>query len=144
MMSKDKRPVIYDENLNFFRNLILQARLVWMLMRDPRVPLWLKALPVGSLIYLVSPLDFLPDTIPLLTQIDDVAVLLIGFRLFIEMCPADAVEEHMQSLTGKGSNWEVQKQSHSDKRSTTSEEETDSIVIDGTFTEPPPDEPQKE
>ena len=140
MSKNDKRPVIYDENLNFFRNLILQARLVWMLLRDSRVPLWLKALPVGSLVYLVSPLDFLPDSIPVLTQIDDVAVLLIGFRLFIEMCPNDAVEEHMQTLTGKRDNWEVQQGTAMPKNSTADSEEIETTVIDGTFTEPPVEE----
>jgi uncharacterized membrane protein YkvA (DUF1232 family) len=134
MRNNDKRPVIYDENLNFFLNLILQSRLVWMLFRDPRVPLWLKALPIGSLVYLVSPLDFLPDTIPLLTQLDDVAVLLIGFRLFIEMCPSDVVEEHMQTLTGKHEKWEVNAKTQS---KTAGEADADT-VIEGSFTETPP------
>ena len=135
-MRNDKRPVIYDENLNFFRNLILQARLVWLLMRDPRVPMWIKALPVGSLLYLFSPLDFLPDTIPLLTQLDDIAVLLIGFRLFIDLCPVEAVEEHMQTLTGRGPDWEVGEQAAPRK---TPPADSAPIVVDGDFTEPPED-----
>lgn len=138
-MRNDKRPVIYDERLNFFRNLILQARLVWLLMRDPRVPLWLKALPVGSLIYLISPLDFLPDSIPILTQLDDIAVLLIGFRLFIELAPAEAVEEHMQTLTGRRGDWEVENQAPAARPASGDSDDLETTVIDGTYTEPPPD-----
>ena len=141
-MRNDKRPVIYDENLNFFRNLILQARLVWLLMRDPRVPLWLKALPVGSLVYLISPLDFLPDTIPILTQLDDIAVLLIGFRLFIELSPAAAVEEHMKTLTGRHDDWEVQNQAPATSPTTGDSDDLETTVIDGSYTEPPPDTTQ--
>ena len=141
-MRNDKRPVIYDENLNFFRNLILQARLVWLLMRDPRVPLWLKALPVGSLVYLISPLDFLPDTIPILTQLDDIAVLLIGFRLFIELAPAAAVEEHMQTLTGRHDNWEVENKAPAAGPTTGDSDDLETTVIDGSYTEPPPDPTQ--
>ncbi|HLB50017.1 MAG TPA: YkvA family protein [Anaerolineales bacterium] len=138
-MPNDKRPVIYDENLNFFRNLILQARLVWLLMRDPRVPLWLKAMPIASLVYLFSPIDFLPDTIPVLTQLDDIAVLLIGFRLFIDLCPADVVEEYMQSLTGHGPNWQVQQQAKA-KEPRADSDTVETTVIDGSYTEPPTEE----
>lgn len=135
-MPQDRRPVIYDENLNFFRNFILQVRLVWLLFRDRRVPLWLKMLPIGSIVYLFSPLDFLPDTIPVLTQLDDLAVLLIGFRLFIDMCPAEVVAEHMQTLTGRSA-WEVEPKPGRPPEVEADSEKLETKVIDGKFTEPP-------
>lgn len=137
MANNEKRPAIYDENLNFFRNLILQARLVWMLMSDPRVPLWLKGMPVGAVAYLFFPVDAIPDVIPVLGQLDDVAVLLLGFRLFIEFCPAHVVEEHMRTLTGKTDEWEVQKAA-SKSAAHVDSDELESTVIDGTFSEVPP------
>src|SRR3990172_6883175 len=109
-MPDDKRPVIYDENLNFFRNFILQARLVWLLMADRRVPLWLKALPLGSLAYLFFPVDAVPYLILIFGQLDYLAVLLLGMRLFVELCPADAVAEHMQPLPGHSPEWKVKGQ----------------------------------
>lgn len=135
-MPNEKRPVIYDENLNFFRNLILQARLVWLLMIDPRVPVWVKALPVGSLIYLITPFDF--DFVPVLGYADDLVVLALGFRLFIDMCPAEVVEEHMQSLTGHSarSDWEIKKGTASTRASNPDSDELESTVIDGSYTEP--------
>lgn len=138
-MPQDKRPVVYDENLNFFKNFILQVRLVWLLMRDRRVPLWLKVLPLGSLVYLFSPLDFLPDTIPVLTQVDDLAVLLIGFRLFIDMSPADVVAEHMESLTGHSA-WEVPETARSNPQPADDPDTLHTTVIDGEYKDPPQNE----
>ena len=140
-MPDDKRPVIYDENLNFFRNFILQARLVWLLMTDRRVPLWLKALPLGSLAYLFMPIDAVPDVVPILGQLDDLAVLLLGMRLFVELCPSDAVAEHMQILTGHSPEWKVKGESKQPAEA--DEEKMETTVIDGTYTEPPPSEEEK-
>lgn len=142
MGNNDKRPAIYDENLNFFRNLILQARLVWLLLRDPRVPLWLKSLPVGAVAYLFLPFDAIPDVIPILGQLDDVAALMLGFRLFIEFCPANVVEEHMRTLTGKTDSWDVEKSDAKPRRATDSDE-VETTVIDGTYSEMP-DEASKQ
>ncbi|MFE8605202.1 YkvA family protein [Archangium violaceum] len=43
--------------------------------RDPRVPLWRKLAGVFAVIYFVSPVDALPDFLPLLGWLDDVGVL---------------------------------------------------------------------
>ena len=131
-MPNDKRPVIYDQNLNFFRNMVLQARLVWLLMRDSRVPLWLKALPIGSLGYLIFPLDF--DAVPILGYADDLVVVALGFSTFVSLCPADVVEEHMASLTGREPGQDVSE--------TKSGAKAAEDVIDGTYTETP-DEPKE-
>jgi len=53
------------------RSLFQQARLAVRLLREPRVPLLLKAIPVLALIYLISPLDLIPDILPGLGQLDD-------------------------------------------------------------------------
>jgi len=134
-MSGDKRPVIYDQNINFFRNLIVQARLVWLLMRDPRVPLWLKALPIGSLIYLISPVDIISDVLPILGQIDDLMIVLGGLTTFISLCPSHVVEEHLQSIRGEGEDWKVKSQSTSD--SSVDSDELETTVLEAKYTEPP-------
>lgn len=141
-MGNDKRPVIYDENLGFFRNLVLQARLVWLLFRDPRVPLWLKALPLGALVYVLVPTDLLPDLAIGLGQLDDIAAIVLGFGTFISLCPPEVVEEHMQSLTSHASSWEVRKQSP--KKPVADTDEIEATVIDGSFTESPSEEQKQE
>ncbi len=59
-------------------------KLVWRLLRDRRVPLYLKALPVLGLLYVLMPRDLLPDILPVVGQVDDLvvaAVLLLAFVL---------------------------------------------------------------
>jgi uncharacterized membrane protein YkvA (DUF1232 family) len=97
------RPV----NLGILADIVRQARLAWRLMFDPRVPLWLKTIVPASLVYLISPIDFIPDVIPGLGQLDDLAVIVIGVKLFIELCPPEIVREHMQELLGEA-NWRVE------------------------------------
>ena len=75
-------------------------RLVLRLMLDPRVPLRLKLLLPAALIYLVSPIDLLPDIVPLLTHIDDVIVIVLALAMFLSMAPRDVVLEHMRRSGG--------------------------------------------
>jgi uncharacterized membrane protein YkvA (DUF1232 family) len=71
------------------QELMSMAREVGGLMLDPKVPLLTKLIPVLALLYLLSPIDLIPDTVPFLTQIDDLAVLLIAARIFLELAPSD-------------------------------------------------------
>jgi uncharacterized membrane protein YkvA (DUF1232 family) len=68
-------------------------------MSDKRVNLFLKLLPITSLVYLVSPIDLAPGlALPLIGALDDAAIVWIGTSLFISLCPENVVEEHMRSL----------------------------------------------
>jgi len=55
-----------------------ELRLAWRLMREPRVALVAKALPVLAALYVVSPLDFIPDVLPVLGQMDDLGILILS------------------------------------------------------------------
>ena len=70
------------------------ARLMWGMMRDRRVALLDKALVVGALAYLVSPIDILPDFVPFFGQIDDVVVLLLAMRRLLARTPVEVMAEH--------------------------------------------------
>ncbi len=84
------------------------ARLVWRLFQDTRVPLWMKVVfPLAGTIYLLSPLDFLPDVIPFLGEVDDVMVLLLLMRLFISLSPEDVVEDVLGRMSGKQASKQV-------------------------------------
>ncbi len=78
-------------------------QLVWRLMADPRVPVLPKLIVPAVIVYVVSPIDLIPDVIPILGQADDVGVIFFGIRLFIEMCPPDIVMEHRRALEGNAS-----------------------------------------
>jgi uncharacterized membrane protein YkvA (DUF1232 family) len=71
------------------------ARLVWGIVRDPRTPIGLKALLGAALAYVVTPVDLIPDAIPIIGQADDLTVLLLVLDLFIQNAPAEVRGEHM-------------------------------------------------
>ena len=83
------------------RALIDQVRLTWALLKDPRVPIWAKAIPVVGLLYVLSPLDFIPDVLIGLGQLDDLAIVIGGMRLFASVVPEYIVEEHRAEIAGK-------------------------------------------
>ena len=83
----------YDDLLEALRAFISQFGLAWQLLWDSRVPLLTKLVPVFTLAYLISPLDLVPDAVLGAGQVDDLALLLLGVRLFIALCPPAIVEE---------------------------------------------------
>ncbi len=91
-----------NHRLGILAELVRNAQLVWRLLKDPRVPLPIKLIiPSVVGIYVLSPIDLLPDVIPVLGQIDDIAVILAGVAFFIELCPPDIVQEHRAALSGE-------------------------------------------
>jgi uncharacterized membrane protein YkvA (DUF1232 family) len=96
---KDKREFLRNPNSGFFQDVVLRFKLILKLMGDRRVNFFIKLLPVGAIIYLISPLDFLPGAVlPFIGALDDAAVLWLGVTLFVSLCPEDVVREHMEVL----------------------------------------------
>ena len=83
---------------SLLRTLAAHARLTWRLLRDPAVPLLTKILPVAAVLYLISPLDFVPDILPILGQLDDAGVLLLALESFLKVCPEGAVAFHREAM----------------------------------------------
>jgi uncharacterized membrane protein YkvA (DUF1232 family) len=79
------------------------GRLALRLLRDARVPLAAKLLFGATVLYILSPLDVVPDWLPVLGQADDLMVLLAGFNLFLRACPRWLVNEHEDALDGRPS-----------------------------------------
>ena len=73
------------------------ARGVWGLVRDPRVPLAVRLIPVPVLLYLVSPIDLVPDFIPILGQADDVLIVAAALWLMLRFTPREVIEEHFRA-----------------------------------------------
>jgi len=93
--------------ISWFKELVRQAQLAWRLFLDPRVPWPSKIIPPAVLIYILSPIDIIPDPGLGLGQLDDLAVLLLGIKLFIELAPAEIVREHLRALGARISEWKV-------------------------------------
>ena len=96
-MAKKSGKVLVPAQEGMFRSAIVRFKLIMRLMSDRRVSPWLKLIPVGALIYLISPIDLIMG-IPGIDALDDAAVLWFGSSLFVDLCPIDVVNEHLQEL----------------------------------------------
>jgi uncharacterized membrane protein YkvA (DUF1232 family) len=84
----------------FLNEIVNHVRLIWRLMRDSQVPVWVKLIPPLAILYLLSPIDLIPDPVLGLGQLDDLAILLLGAKLFVEMSPPGVVQRHRDELVG--------------------------------------------
>jgi len=75
-----------------------KARLAVRLLREPRVPLLLKTIPVLTLLYVISPVDLVPDLLPVLGQLDDLGIVLLGLELFVRWCPSSIQSFHQDAI----------------------------------------------
>lgn len=96
----EKKPsnLMVSQQSGVVRNVINQLKLITRLMGDSRVSIFAKLIPVGALIYLVSPIDAI--SIPVIGALDDAALLWLGSYVFTELCPPAVVQEHMKELAG--------------------------------------------
>jgi uncharacterized membrane protein YkvA (DUF1232 family) len=86
MRTDSSRGSLGNWNLQaIMRDLAIAWRLLW----DPRTPALLKLiLPVAALIYWIFPIDLMPGL-----PFDDIAVLILALRLFVQLAPASAVRD---------------------------------------------------
>ena len=115
----------------FWLNLFNSFRVAWQLMWDGRVPFSTKLVPILTVLYILSPIDLVPDVVLGLGQLDDVAIFLLGTKLFIAMSPKDIVERVRAEIEGRppGGGWTVtggQPHDSDQTRSSASDE-----IIDG-------------
>jgi uncharacterized membrane protein YkvA (DUF1232 family) len=64
-------------------------------LRDPRVPFWPRLLALMLVLYIASPIDLIPDFIPVLGQLDDLLVATVLGWLLVRSIPADVIEERL-------------------------------------------------
>lgn len=101
-MSKTPSGSNVQEAAGFVGGLVKQTRLAWRLLNDGRVPAWVKLIPFAGLVYFLSPIDLIPDLmLPGLGEIDDVVVLLLALKMFVDLSPSGVVREHLEDLLGR-------------------------------------------
>jgi uncharacterized membrane protein YkvA (DUF1232 family) len=79
------------------RALKVEAHAVFLASKDPRVPWYAKALAACVLAYLFSPIDLIPDFIPVIGHLDDLILVPAGLLLVIRLIPADVMAEHREA-----------------------------------------------
>jgi uncharacterized membrane protein YkvA (DUF1232 family) len=74
------------------------SRLIWALVMDSRVPASRKAILAGAAGYVLLGRDLIPDDIPVLGSIDDLAVVVLAVEMFLDGVPEDILEEKIEEL----------------------------------------------
>ena len=75
-----------------------EAFAVYLAAKDPRTPWYAKALIFFVVAHTFSPIDLIPDFIPILGYLDDLIITPLGLALAIRLIPADALEEARKAV----------------------------------------------
>ena len=76
------------------RSIKRDVHALYLAARDPRVPWYAKATAAGVAAYALSPIDLIPDFIPVLGYLDDVIIVPLGIMLAVWMIPPALMVEH--------------------------------------------------
>ncbi|MFL0268421.1 YkvA family protein [Candidatus Clostridium radicumherbarum] len=95
---EDKVPDKFKDIIEYAMIIPDIAALLWRLFRDKRVNTKTKMLVGGLLAYIASPIDIIPDFIPLIGKIDDVAIVLFAMNKIINEVPEEVI---LSNWTGK-------------------------------------------
>ena len=69
---------------------------IYLAARDPRVPWYAKALALAIAAYALSPIDLIPDFIPVLGYLDDLIIVPLGIALVVRLIPSDVMAHHRE------------------------------------------------
>lgn len=82
---------VVRELLRLLPNLV---KLLYRLIRDARVPAAEKALLLGAVTYVITPLDLLPDVIPFVGQVDDLYLVALVVLRLLSRTESEVINEH--------------------------------------------------
>lgn len=85
--------LVLDKAKAWARSIRRDAFAVWLAARDPRVPWYVKAVAIAVAGYALSPIDLIPDFIPVLGYLDDLIIVPLGILLIVRLIPADLMAE---------------------------------------------------
>ena len=70
------------------------AHAIYLAARDPRVPWYAKALAFCVAGYALSPIDLIPDFVPVLGYLDDLIIVPLGILIVLKLIPPEIIAEH--------------------------------------------------
>ena len=86
----------------FARTIKRDTVAVWIASRDPRVPWYVKLLAAIVAAYALSPIDLIPDFIPVLGYVDDIVIVPAGILLTARLIPDDLMNEFRTEAAQRG------------------------------------------
>lgn len=93
---KTERDLIMERFRSSVRRLPRYGRLATNMLRDERVPPTARTALVAGAVYVISPIDLIPGFIPVLGQLDDLLVALLGIRFALAQAPVEVRKEHLE------------------------------------------------
>jgi len=91
--------------LNRGRQLKSHVYTLYYGIRDPRVPWYVKVLTLLVIAYVISPIDIIPDFIPVIGLLDDVILVPIAITLIMKLMPEEVIEDYQsqqQQIKSRG------------------------------------------
>jgi uncharacterized membrane protein YkvA (DUF1232 family) len=95
---------------NRARLLKTEVYAIYLAYKDPRVPWYARIFAVCVVGYAFSPIDLIPDPIPIIGYLDDLILVPLGIAIVLKMIPKDVMDEYREQagvtmLQGKSVNW---------------------------------------
>lgn len=84
---------ILDAAKRWARKIKRDVVALWIAARDPRVPWYAKAAAGAVAAYALSPIDLIPDFIPIIGYLDDLLIVPVGIMLAVKLVPSDLMQE---------------------------------------------------
>lgn len=98
VMTRRRRRIGFLSLVRLVKRFPLYTTVILRLFRDPRVPMLLKGAILGVLAYIVSPLDVVPDFLPVIGRLDDLGMALLLLEWFMTLSPRPVVREHLAAM----------------------------------------------
>jgi uncharacterized membrane protein YkvA (DUF1232 family) len=77
------------------------ARRLWLALRHPAAPTWLKVGTALIVLYVVSPIDLVPDVLPVIGVVDDLILVPLAIRWLLNRLPPDIAAATARASTGR-------------------------------------------
>ena len=102
--------MLIDKFKAAIKNLKVRARqlkkniyLLYLIFRHPKTPWYAKALSIATVAYALSPIDLIPDFIPVLGYLDDLLIVPCGIILSLKLVPSDIIDECRENTSDETS-----------------------------------------
>jgi len=102
MASATKAKPTLERLRDWAREIKRDVHALYLAARDPRVPWYAKAVALAVAAYALSPIDLIPDFIPVIGYLDDVIIVPLGILLAVQLIPADILAEHRATASEAG------------------------------------------
>lgn len=94
---KTAQPSSFARLRQWARGVKQDVHAIYLAARDPRTPWYAKALAFVVAAYALSPIDLIPDFIPIIGYLDDLILVPLGVMLVIRLVPPEVMAEHRET-----------------------------------------------